>query len=449
MHLLVVLQTHSKGDNQHYEKFTQEKRFTNSSKAEVTRRCTRSLIESMNYAKELFVHSDFELVVFDDHSDDSTINEIKNNLNIATFKTKFLSLETYGIMPSILKCYQHGRDFGKEIVYFAQDDYLYDRVAILKMVSTMIETSHKIQSYTSIFPFDDPYRYIPENTIVKSHLIRHEGIHWRTQNATSSCFMLHHQMLVKEWDLFEAMGNHKVDRFMEDNTINKLWNERGYYLFVPIPSLALHLQYSTEKDDQIDWYTKWKKFGKEETIIPTVDKTILNVGFGGCRLKDSIFTEDLPQYREITLDKDIKYSPDLIADVNNISHIPNGYVDIVYMSHVLEHIHFFEVPILLKELLRITKPGGFVRVVTPNLKAVSHSLNTGNLLETLYESPGGPVTGMDMIYGSRTSSFRGNDFMIHKCGFTEEVFTKISEQHNLKIKVNTYEWDLVVDMFPL
>jgi len=423
MHLLVVLQTHSRGDNQHYENFTVEKRFTNTSKAEITRRCSRSLVESMNYAKELKTDLDIELVVYDDHSDESTIEEIKNNLNIATFKTKFFSLETRGIMPSILKCYQHGREFGKDLVYFAQDDYLYDREAILKMISTLIHTSLKLQAYTSIFPFDDPYRYIPENTVVKSHLIRHEGIHWRTQNAVSSCFLVHHKMLIEEWDLFEAMGNHKVDTMMEDNTINRLWNERGYYLFVPIPSLALHMQYSTEIDNQIDWASKWRKFERPEKILPTVDKTILNVGFGGIKLKNSIFTDDLPLYREITLDKNPKCCPDLNIDVNNLSHIPNQYVDIVYMSHVLEHIHFFEVPSLIKELLRITKTNGFVRVITPNLKFVSNSLMTGNLLDTMYESSGGPISAMDILFGHRAASFRDdNNFMIHKCGFTEEVF---------------------------
>ena len=81
MNVLIVLQTHSKGDSQHYLKLNEHKRFANASKGEIQRRCTRSLVESMNYAKELFLDSEFELVVYDDHSDESTVNEIKNNLN--------------------------------------------------------------------------------------------------------------------------------------------------------------------------------------------------------------------------------------------------------------------------------------------------------------------------------------------------------------------------------
>lgn len=263
MHVLVILQTHSLGENQHYMGMTHYKRFVNQPKSEITRRCSRSLVESMNYAKELFLDSEFELVVYDDHSDETTVNEIKNNLNIATFKTQFIPLETRGIMPSILKCYEHGHDYGKEIVYYAQDDYLYDEKAIYSMILTMIDTSTKLGNYTCIYPFDDPYRYIPENTVVQSHVIRSHGRHWRTQIACASCFMTHHQVIKDNWELLEAMGKHELSGKMEDNTINKLWQQRGYYLFVPIPSLALHMQYDTEMDDQIDWRSWWKKYDRE------------------------------------------------------------------------------------------------------------------------------------------------------------------------------------------
>ena len=110
-HLLVVLQTHSLGDSQRYLNIVTQERFVKAPKAEVTRRCSRSLVDTMNYAKELLPDMEFELVVFDDHSDDMTIQELHKNLNIATFKTQLIHLETHGIMPSILRCYEHGRDF--------------------------------------------------------------------------------------------------------------------------------------------------------------------------------------------------------------------------------------------------------------------------------------------------------------------------------------------------
>ena len=449
MHFLVVLQSHSLGESQHYMGLTHYKRFVNQPKSEITRRCTRSLVESMNYAKELFLDSEFELVVYDDHSDESTVNEIKNNLNIATFKTQFISLDTYGIMPSILKCYEHGRDYGKDGVYFAQDDYLYDKKAIHDMIMTSMDTSNKLGNFTCIYPFDDPYRYIPENTVVQSHVIRCRGRHWRTQNASASCFMTHHKVIIDNWDLFEAMGKHELHSKMEDNTINQLWQKRGYYLFVPIPSLALHMQYDTEMDDQIDWASWWKKYDRPESLIPTTDKTILNVGFGGQKLTDHMYTEDIASYREITLDIDGKYSPDIVADMNDISHLPNEFVDIAYSSHMIEHVHFFKVPIIIKELLRIVKVGGFVRLVTPDIKTIATKLASGNILDTIYDSPGGPISSMDMLYSSRYYTFRNDeaDFTFHKCGFTKEVFEKLASEHNFKLTINENNHNLIVDIY--
>jgi predicted SAM-dependent methyltransferase len=447
MNVLIILQTHSKGENQHYMGLTHFKRFVNQPKSEITRRCTKSLVESINYAKELFLDSEFELVVFDDHSDEQSVTDIKNNLNIATFKTQFIPLETHGIMPSILRCYEHGRDYGKEIVYFVQDDYLYDKKAIYDMIVTMTDTSNKLGNYTSIYPFDDPYRYIPENTAVQSHMVRCQGRHWRTQIATASCFMTHHKVITDNWDLFYAMGVHPVDSNMEDDTINKLWFNRGYYLFVPIPSLALHMQYDTERDDQIKWVEWWDKYERPELLHPTTDNTVLNVGFGGSPLKHMLYVEDFSDMREVTLDIDKKYNPDILADITNISHIPDNFVNCAYTSHMIEHIDYFKVPIVISELLRICKPGGYVRILTPNLQVIGEKIASGDLLEVVYESNGGPISPIDIIYGHRHSVHRhGVDFMIHRTGFSRKVFEQLAKEHNFDMDIKEVGFDLLVDV---
>lgn len=448
MNVLIVLQTHNKGDNQHYLKLNDYKRYCNASKSEIQRRCTRSLVESINFAKELFLDFKFEMVVYDDHSDELAIQEIKNNLNIARFKTEFIPLETHGIMPSILKCYEHGRDYGKEIVYFAQDDYLYEQLAIYEMVSTLIFTSEQLRNYTSIYPFNDPYRYHPVNVGVQSHIILGEKRYWRTQIGTASCFMTHHEVIKKEWDLFEAMGSHAVDNKMEDETINKLWNERGYYLFVPIPSVALHMQYESEKDPFINWKEWWDKYDRPEPLTPTTDNTVLNVGSGGLKISQQVDTADLLYYREISLDIDKKFNPDIVADIHNISHIPDKFVNVVYTSHMIEHIHFFKVPSVIKEFLRIVKDGGLVRIITPNMSKVAEKLQSGDLLDVLYESQGGPITSMDILYGSRYHTHKHNqDYMAHKCGFTDKVFRKLATENNFNLNIKKIGFDLIVDIY--
>jgi predicted SAM-dependent methyltransferase len=403
----------------------------------------------MNYAKELYEDCDFELVVFDDHSDEKSIQNIKNNLNIATFKTQFISLDTYGIMPSILRCYEHGRDFGKEIVYFAQDDYLYDTTALYDMIQTMIFTSGALGNFTSIFPFDDPFRYSPENTAVLSHMIRYQKRHWRTLHMTASCFMTHHKVIVDNWDLFEAMGNHPVDSKMEDETINQLFRTRGYYLFIPIPSLALHMQYESELDDQINWREWWDRYDTPKPLEPTIDDTVLNVGFGGVSLRDLPYTEVFEGMREISLDIDSKHNPDILADVTNISHIPDNYVNCAYTSHMIEHIDYFKVSSVIKELLRVCKPGGYLRILTPNLQIIGDRIASGDLLDTVYDSAGGPISAIDIIYGYRHSIHRNRvDFMIHRTGFSRKVFEHLAKEFNFDMDIQEADngVDLLVDV---
>lgn len=254
---LCVLQTHSLSNSQ--KDIT---RYGCTDKAEIVKRCTRSLVKSMNYAKLIMPHVNFRLQVYDDHSDDKCIQTLKETLSTAKFETNLDHLETRGIMPSILKCYEHGYAHGKDLVYYAQDDYLFTESAIWEMIEEFLDASGKLGRWCCIYPFDDPWRYVHWN-IVPVEIVLGKKRHWRRNYKTASCFMTHVDVIRKQWDLFEAMGKHEVNGEMEDNTINKLFSERGYTLLTPIPSLALHFQTDIEKDPYIDWKSWWDKHKDE------------------------------------------------------------------------------------------------------------------------------------------------------------------------------------------
>ena len=253
--VLVVLQTHSKSNNQ-----KQITRYITTDKEEISYRCVKSLIASLNYlnkVKEGEVNIRFH--IFDDHSDASFLEKLEAMLLDCTFQYKLEHLDTYGIMPSILKCYEYVRDNGIDLVYFAQDDYLYYETCVWEMADAYFAFTEKTKMPVCIYPFDDPYRYgIKQPPMVTVHL----GIkrHWRTAFGTASCFMLDHPTLIKNFDLFDKMGREPVSAIMEDVSINRLFNERNCLLFTPIPSCALHAQADTEKDPYIDWRPLWDKF---------------------------------------------------------------------------------------------------------------------------------------------------------------------------------------------
>tara|TARA_B100000315_G_C14574029_1_gene587034 strand:+ start:375 stop:1106 length:732 start_codon:yes stop_codon:yes gene_type:complete len=55
-------------------------------------------------------------------------------------------------------------------------------------------------------------------------------------------------------------------------------------------------------------------------------------------------------------------------DVKNIFPIKSNYFDYVFTEHLIEHLDYGEGCHLIKESFRVLKPGGKIRIATPNVK---------------------------------------------------------------------------------
>ena len=114
---------------------------------------------------------------------------------------------------------------------------------------------------------------------------------------------------------------------------------------------------------------------------------------------------------------------------------------------MIEHIDYFKVPIVISELLRICKSDGYVRILTPNLQVIGEKIASGDLLDVVYESAGGPISPIDIIYGHRHSVHRHSvDFMIHRTGFSRKVFEQLAKKHNFDMDIKEVGFDLLVDV---
>ncbi len=89
-----------------------------------------------------------------------------------------------------------------------------------------------------------------------------------------------------------------------------------------------------------------------------------------------------------------------------------------WSSHNLEHLYAHEVPLALREFWRVLKPGGVAVLALPDIQEVARRVAAGNLEQTLYVSPAGPICAIDIMFGHRDSIARGNHFMAHKTAFT-------------------------------
>jgi len=98
--------------------------------------------------------------------------------------------------------------------------------------------------------------------------------------------------------------------------------------------------------------------------------------------------------------------------------VETASVDAVYSAYNIDHIYAHEVPIALGEFYRVLKDDGLVIIKCPDLQSVAEAVVQDKLLDTLYVSPIGPISAIDIMYGNRQEISDGNKYMEKKVGFT-------------------------------
>lgn len=126
---------------------------------------------------------------------------------------------------------------------------------------------------------------------------------------------------------------------------------------------------------------------------------------------------------------------DYIADISQKLPFPDNSFDLIYASHVIEHVPWFLQKQLFSEFHRILKPQGKIEIWVPNFKRVLETVTT-------YYQTGENLTGNDgwyrfneekdvmtwangriFTYGDGTAN--PMSFNWHRCVFTPESLTKL------------------------
>ncbi len=130
-------------------------------------------------------------------------------------------------------------------------------------------------------------------------------------------------------------------------------------------------------------------------------------------------------WQEIRVDVDKRMRPDIAASIVDLSgSIEDGSCEAVWASHVVEHLDRHQLPQALRELHRILTPAGFVLIRCPDIESVAQLILDGRIEDNIYNSPAGPITPLDMIYGHGASIARGQTSMRHGTAFTERTLAQ-------------------------
>jgi predicted SAM-dependent methyltransferase len=457
MEFLIALQSHNKSNSQdNYEPYEgfKFKRYGCDDKTEVLKRCTRSLVKAINYAQEKLPTWKFKLNVFDDHSSEEGIGILKDNLSLSNVPTNLKHIEGFGLLASLRECYENMKNEGKDLVFQAQDDYLFDEECFYQLILQWEKFQPKFDKPLSLLPYNDPYRYWDHN-IVPVRIVQGPDRHWRQTFQVPCTFMTHHSVLEKEWDLFDKIcSDHAHNPKLEDESINRLWQERNYVVMSPIPSLALHFQTENEKDPYIKWEDWWNKHGDDvtnfsrkenEKLFKTDKRIVVNVGCGKTKLDTQ--SKYFLDWKEIRIDAFENDTADMISSIIDFEGVPNDSVDAIWASHVVEHNYFHDLPKIFNSMLRILKPNGFAVIRVPDLAEIAHRIEDGLIDDLVYDSGAGPIYPIDWIYGHRGLTEFWGEGMLHKTGFTKKSMNQVLQSLGFDAQIKTQEGEVIAILY--
>jgi SAM-dependent methyltransferase len=152
------------------------------------------------------------------------------------------------------------------------------------------------------------------------------------------------------------------------------------------------------------------------------ERVLVNVGCGP--RNGSKLPSHFDDWQQLRVDIDASVEPDIVADLTDLSAIADRSADAVWAAHCVEHLYQHQVKVALAEFRRVLRDDGFVCVIVPDLQTVAHYVAADRLHETLYESPAGPVTPHDIVFGFGAAIAGGKTSMAHRCGFTPSMLQR-------------------------
>ena len=127
-------------------------------------------------------------------------------------------------------------------------------------------------------------------------------------------------------------------------------------------------------------------------------KTCLNLG---------CFNKKLPGFVNIDIREEV--DPDIVDDAFKLNKFQPDTIDLIYSSHMLEHLDFKEADTALKRWFEILKSGGILRLAVPDVQAAfAHYFYWGDL-KLMYSN----------LWGSQRHPY---DY--HKSGYDEKTLTE-------------------------
>lgn len=174
-------------------------------------------------------------------------------------------------------------------------------------------------------------------------------------------------------------------------------------------------------------------------------KILLNIGSGKTSVKR--WTSSFDDWVELKADI-AEVNPDIVTDIKTLNGIENNSIDAIWASHVIEHCHWHEQPMIFESFIRVLKEDGFGIIKVPDIGSIAKYIEE-DLLTPIYSLDNNEmITVLDMLYGYRTQlnpqNPEYNSNMAHKMAFNVKLFRQILQHYNLQGVLNTTNHEITV-----
>ena len=225
-----------------------KKRLFEQPKIEYSLRALSSLIKSINFSKAKYPNIKFKTMIIDDKSNQENLSKIKKitdgsdlditvtSLNHKKYKNiikQQKNNQTFSNLASLLQSFELGKEYGKDLIFFVEDDYLHFEPMMEEMIASYERIASQVNRDIFMCPADYPYLYMNNE---KTNILIGNKRHWRTINQTLCTFMTTKTLLDKYWDNFYNTCLDRNDPF--EKHLNEIYVKE--FCISPLKSLSLH-----------------------------------------------------------------------------------------------------------------------------------------------------------------------------------------------------------------
>lgn len=153
-------------------------------------------------------------------------------------------------------------------------------------------------------------------------------------------------------------------------------------------------------------------------------KRLLHIGCGYSQREDTHPFFHGEDWEHVRIDLNPECKPDVVANIITLEKFGANEADAIFSSHNLEHLHLWDAQKALARWKQVLSPDGLIVLYVPDIAvAMKHALEHG-LDSIVYNSPAGPITPLDMLYGHVLQT-EDNVYQRHLAGYTTKFLTSL------------------------